>query len=342
MAVDIACNSILAGTRKECAGSKHMTGLQRQCMLAKFELECPIGNWNSSTPPNVVTEASVLCEPCDYNTRILDADPRSGYYWISLEWGSLKKQAEGLQTSIDESMLDGYMIFIVDRFGNKLEGVATVPKKPMKKCCSHDTYSATISGALPENYSQFVIVPYQGNFSLPIGTPSDDIVDVVTGEARLMKGDVTITVEGHSRLDVANNPLVWASARLAIADTIQDVTVSMVQITDILAVGRRLTDNSGTLGGQVKITYEILLPQSYGGADVEQSSISTTTLMEKLNVRMAQAGISYRVKAVTVSTPTKSKVGDPVQQTAGARLGSSASVPIILALFNSDNSMSSR
>lgn len=222
------------------------------------------------------------------------------------------RQVDGGQDLLDESMIDGYKIFLVDTYSSKLDEVASVGRKLNKNCCSNSTYSVSVRGRILVDYARFMIVPYKGSFSLPVGLHSDPIQDSNAGVSTLIQGRISVSVDTPNQFK--NDPLVKPVACDAIADTVPGVRASMVIIRGIaidrrrLQVSRRLSLRR--LVASVTISYMILLPQEYVGTVFDQTTLAPDSLRANMNARLVEIGLSYKVFRVTVSEPNSTSIGD--------------------------------
>jgi len=115
---------------------------------------CPAGAPSSSNL--VLGTQDLLCRVCGIGS-FTDSNPDENIITGTLSWGPLQKGG-----SIDESMIDGYVVAIVDECGIPLQYFGSVTKNPSvdSSCCNPSAYSKTITAeTLPANYHSFVVLP---------------------------------------------------------------------------------------------------------------------------------------------------------------------------------------
>jgi hypothetical protein len=281
--------------------------------------------------PDFIQEAAVMCKTCSAGTSkylsISDKDPESGRVWVSLKWGPLMTSGG----KFVENDVKLYRIFVVDSKGRIIgNSIGDAQKAPTEStCCISDLYSASVAGELPTGFDRFMVVPVVvigGNeVHLPMGLLTDIIVDNDAG--------VAVKVQGSFKLTVANaaafktDPAVKESLRKAIADTIDGVDSDLVRILNVTTVTtRRLRDTAERrLATEVKIDYEIILPEAYSGPPVTAASIPKAALQKNINTRIAEnPAISAAMKTQFVATvtsvaaPVEDSIGTP-RATGGAR-----------------------
>jgi len=156
-------------------------------------------------------------------------------------------------------------------------------------------------------------------------------------------GSFTIKVSNASAFKT--NPKVKVALQEAVADTLPGVEKEHVTITGISDAVRRLAEGRmlGAHGaaGSVKVDYEINLPATYSGAPVTTASITAAlvpaTLMEKINTRVAAAGLTSvtvthapvvgavtTVKVVPTTTNTTKAATKTLPTASGAAMSSLA------------------
>lgn len=280
------------------------------------------------------------CKPCGHSTFAIDVDTRPGKFWVSLKWGPLVTS----QGIIDEQNIDGYKVHIVDRAGRIVQHVGTESRIPGldESCCSSDAYTSSFSGDIPQGYDRLMISPYKGRFTLPQGVLTNTIIDAKTGEAEMVTGKVSLTVANPNLF--IETLSVRGAIREALAETIDDIDVGMIDIASITRV-RRLSGLT-SLGdrklaaGMVKVVYRILLPQSYRGVPITAASIPVTKLKHALNARVEKRGLSgLAVLAVVVFSPTTKSIGTA---SAGAHRVMPAVVMLFLVFFLAQTQASTR
>jgi len=113
----------------------------------------------------------------------------------------------------------------------------------------------------------------------------------------------------------------------AVADTLSGVEKESVVIDGVETVSTRRLDAERRLNaGSVKVSYTIVLPQSYAGPEIKAASIVPATLMKNINTRIAAKGVTGGsvTEVPTIAVVTQERVGTPLQTSGsvgGATLG---------------------
>eukprot|EP00928_Gymnodinium_smaydae_P043151 TRINITY_DN28972_c0_g1_i2.p1 TRINITY_DN28972_c0_g1~~TRINITY_DN28972_c0_g1_i2.p1 ORF type:complete len:432 (+),score=43.59 TRINITY_DN28972_c0_g1_i2:238-1533(+) len=128
---------------------------------------CPCDGVVDDVYPNLISP-SVTCKPCAVAASVMDMDLAEGAFAGELVFGP--NMRGGL---VDENIIEGYQIFIVDVNGQKMgDPVATVPSRNItSSCCEHDRYSVPISlYEMPMGSDRFMVVAWSSIWgALPTG-----------------------------------------------------------------------------------------------------------------------------------------------------------------------------
>jgi len=142
-----------------------------------IEFKCPCGNLGNDTMPYLIS-ANVLCKPCAVTARVIDKDWAPGKFLGRISWGP-----NMIDDRVDETMIEGYRVYVVDEFGVPLSvpdgpDYLAVPSHGLSQdCCYEETYAVEWALNLPEGFHSFSIVAWNsqwgmyGSFdgSLPVG-----------------------------------------------------------------------------------------------------------------------------------------------------------------------------
>lgn len=108
-----------------------------------------------------------------------DDDEREGHFSGTLTWGP-----NIIGGIVDESVIDSYLVLLVDDCGSYLATVSEVPKVgvPTGSCCNPEAYSLPLSMELPAGYHHFQIHVVSGPkttrpFYVEGGSSAGPIVD---------------------------------------------------------------------------------------------------------------------------------------------------------------------
>jgi len=300
---------------------------------AKASYSCPSNNGLKTRQPDFVTAAAVKCKACSARATVTDLDPQAGKFWVGLQWGPLMSE----KGAFVETDITSYTVHIVDSKGRILSTVGEAPKvKSTSSCCIANMYSYTAAGTLPAGYNKFMIVPNVGAKHLPMGILSDAILDVTAGLSTKITGSFTMKVSNPTLFKTDKK--VNAALREAIADTITGVDKDNVRITGVTD-GRRLEEENRRLAaGSVKVSYTIVVPETYTGPAIKTASIVPATLMKAINTRVAAKGVigATVTEAPVVATVTVKSVGIPRTTGGayrGAQMGAFVGVAALLAMF---------
>jgi len=117
--------------------------------------------------PLYPASAHLLCQVC-FLSDFVDTEDEHGFITGTLTWG--QNQLGG---AVDESMLDGYEVWLADNCGIQLQLIGSVEKAnasddaKSSACCNDGAYSMSlVRYAVPEAATSFMVTPFQGNSSL--------------------------------------------------------------------------------------------------------------------------------------------------------------------------------
>jgi len=287
---------------------------------------CPANNGDITRVPFVSQANAIKCKACNLRPDVTDIDVRANKYWVELAFG---RNTAGVAGVIDESMLVGYMVQIVDAHGYKKADTGpagNVLKKPAQEnpCCDRLEYSTTLKGDWPAGGSHFMIVPYtcdqsyitadgkcpsnSSTYMLPVGTLSAAFVDVQEGTVKIIAATITMTVNNPDAF--AANPASVGIVQESIAESIAGVEKSMVNVKNITSVpasGRRLGGHGGAK--KLSIDYEIMIPSTSNVAvskDDVSAAMTSPTFTSKMNTKAAAQNIDLGatgVQATVTETP---------------------------------------
>lgn len=144
--------------------------------------ECPVDNNITASEPLLVEgDVTINCQICDMAAfQYNDSDNRPGIFAVSLEFGP-----NVLDGMIDETIVTGYLVYLVDNCSRQLgDYVAVVEKQATSVgeiCCQRNAYSVDIVAVLPENVSAhdvaLMVVPNTTVGALSVGMRTDRIID---------------------------------------------------------------------------------------------------------------------------------------------------------------------
>jgi len=287
---------------------------------------------NSNMTPYFASPNAVKCKPCSASTKITDMDARPDMFWVGLEWGPLMSTSGAFA----EKYVTGYMVHIVDSKNKILQTLDPPVDKVSSSttCCSDKLYSYTAQGdTLPKGFSKFMIVPTMMvngmEVPLPMGVLTNVLDDTAQGTVTIYKGsfDLELSVSlVDLKKDKKKYRKVTEALREAIADTITGVDKNMIRITGLSAganTTRRLREEPKARSlagkGKVKVSYEILIPESADVIKITKSSIDPAKLKKAINKRVADKGVvGVSVTGdIVVAEPDADTVGAPMQ-TGGA------------------------
>merc|ERR1719487_3188508 len=125
----------------------------------------------------------------------------------------------------------------------------------------------------------------------------------------------------------------------SIAASLSGIDKDMVFIKEINIVDRRRLSGSRRLAGSnVKVDYELLVPETYTGEAISTSSLNTATLISNVQTKAAAAGLpAVTISGVTQDEPvstalnTETPVTGAAQPMAGSALRS-VLIALVLAL----------
>jgi len=296
----------------------------QDCLGAEAKFTCPANNMNSNMTPYFASPNAVKCKPCSASTKITDMDARPDKFWVGLEWGPLMSTSGAFA----EKYVTGYMVHIVDSKNKILQTLDPPVDKVSSSttCCSDKLYSYSAAGTLPTGFSKFMIVPTMMvngmEVPLPMGVLTNVFDDTAQGTVTIVKGsfDLELSVSlVDLKKDKKKYRKVTEALREAIADTITGVDKNMIRITGLSAganTTRRLREEPKARSlagkGKVKVSYEILIPESAGDIGFSKSSIDPAKLKKAINTRVAAKGI------VGVSVTGDIVVAEPDVETEGA------------------------
>jgi len=269
-----------------------------QCMTTEFSLTCPADTEGDKDFKAELSSPSIRCKPCGFISRVVDINPREGNCKATITWGP-NVVAPG--NRIDESMIDGYKVYLIDDCNRKGPSGLQVPKKThdSDNCCHNDVYSVTFEGCPPADKDRFMIVPYQGDFELPHGVSTSALVDVTGGA--VVRAALRMTVPDADKF--REDPAVKGGLQEAVANSIPGVDKEQVNIIDILLVeSRRLGAVERELaGGAVKVIFEVLV--------TEESTVTATdigsrleTATDKLQSNVAASLTNYQVEVQEITS----------------------------------------
>jgi len=254
---------------------------------------------------SVTNQKDIKCSVCGLDTDG-DLDPRTNQYRVTINFGPLDQNPVEGTARVSEELggvmddrIDGYKVFMTDMYG-RVQGQHLADVPALKKgpgtgndnCCNPNEYSVTVTGnqpsALPTMY--FMVVPYKGNFILPMGRLTTGVTDksgsaAETGTATIIKAEVSFVLSGAGIEEMKNNPAkAKVIAQRVIAEsTPADITMSMIKIIDIKypTGGRRLEDGRrlANHGESVKIEFEIFVPAdsqaTFDAEDIDKTTFAT-------------------------------------------------------------------
>jgi len=249
---------------------------------------------------SVTDQKDIKCSVCGLDTDG-DLDPRTNQYRVTINFGPLDQPPVQGTARVSEELggvsndrIDGYKVFMTDMYG-RVQGqhLADVPalKKGVLNCCNPNEYSVTVTGnqpsALPTMY--FMVVPYQGNFILPMGRLTTGVTDksgsaAETGTATIIKAEVSFVLSGAGIQEMMDNPAkAKVIAQRVIAEsTPADITMAMIKILNIIypTGGRRLEDGRRLAShDKVKIEFEIFVPAdsqaTFDAEDIDKTTFAT-------------------------------------------------------------------
>jgi len=353
---------IAEGEAVTCIADAGSSSLQRTC-AATTKYSCPDGNGDNSMLPfliqSVTNQKDIKCSVCGLDTDG-DLDPRTNQYRVTINFGPLDQNPVEGTARVSEELggvmddrIDGYKVFMTDMYG-RVQGQHLADVPALKKgpgtgndnCCNPNEYSVTVTGnqpsALPTMY--FMVVPYKGNFILPMGRLTTGVTDksgsaAETGTATIIKALVAFLLSGAGIEEMKNNPAkAKVIAQRVIAEsTPADITMAMIKIIDIIypTGGRRLEDGRrlANHGESVKIEFEIFVPAdsqaTFDAEDIDKTTFATRlkeTVKDVLDADITVSEITAEV------TETSTVQGEQPTSAAfpGAKLPSSLMVFIIM------------
>lgn len=282
-----------------------------ECMDSVLRFKCPAEN----TDPELRAELdgpSVKCQVCELSdgaTSLDDMDPREDRTWFQLQWGP-NMLSSGSGTN--ESMIDGYKVYVVDACERKRELVGTVPKSakavepPSNACCTPNAYSIVVGGTIPEDGKKLMIVPFQGGFELEAGR-TVVIADGVEGVVEIVTGSIKVEVDNPTAF--ANDRKVLTQLAQALADSLEGVDSGMIRIVDVISA-RRLEEASTPrkLAGIVVVNYEVLIPSGHSvtASKVKTAvrSIKSDDLEKTMNSRLTDYDV---IAVLEIADPTSNR-----------------------------------
>jgi len=182
--------------------------------LAAAHAEYGCTDLNAATQALRVLRAR--CCPCAISPRFADTDLAAGRVRGHVRFGPTT--FEGV---VQESLICGYRVFLVDSSGAKLgRPVAYVAAHDLDyapgeaSCCAEDFYSARVETALPAGFDRFMVVAVtrMSGEELPIGATTERIVDLGSLHAGRL-----ITVAGTLQLSVLDAEVFVRNASIALA-----------------------------------------------------------------------------------------------------------------------------
>jgi hypothetical protein len=268
----------------------------------------------------------VKCKACGFRSEALDKDPETANYVVELAWGR-----NAIGGSINEDVMTGYAIAIVDQYGRNAQVLRRMPKKAiaeMPACCNSLLYQTTVAGAWPATIDiangYFAVMPYQTvtvqgadvHVDLPVGTVIFDKFEDKSPEAGKVVNKVTQTVS----MAVGGANPCEAAKKFEASDEGKDILRvsysestgidrSNVVCTNVETTGcpqgqsRRLTDaNTPTLVG----TFVVIIPDSFSGT-FQQDTLDATMFQMSVQTLAAESGntdiTGFTVSQVEASTP---------------------------------------
>jgi hypothetical protein len=302
----------------------------------------------------------VKCKACGFRSEAIDEDPETGKYVVELAWGR-----NAIGGSIDETVMTGYAIAIVDKYGRHApEVLRRMPKlalAEMPACCNPLLYQTTVSGTWPSSIDiengHFAVMPYQTvsvdgadvHVDLPVGTVIfDKFVDKVPEAGKVVNKvtqKVSMAVEGANACEKAKKFEESDQAKDILRVSYSAATGidrSKVVCTKVhtegggcehrLAGTRRLTDaNKPRIVG----TYVIIIPDSFSGT-FQQSTLDATTFQSSVQTLAEESG-NANLDGFTVSQVVAGQPGIKAvtvdMPTDGARPKASLAIPSIALIL---------
>lgn len=256
---------------------------------------------------------NVTCQACGHRSTVTDQDPRAGKFAVQIAFGRNQMSAGKL----DETMITGYAIRIVDAHGNvygDVLGRIGVKPKPTEDCCDPLAYSITVSGDWPTVDGamvggMFMITPYKTistsqEFMMPLGTMTSVFADSTTGSVNIVPATLSLTVENPEKL--VNDPSFHDVLAESIAQAMAGIEKEMIFI-DSVSVARRLSGHGRRLAaGAIKVNYRIMLPadSTIDTAQLKSNPaqfIDTEKFKEALNKNGADRGLDVQATAPSLT-----------------------------------------
>jgi len=127
----------------------------------------------------LLLSANVACQPCGVVRDVVDMNALPGEFEGAISWGP-----NSISGFVNDSMIDGYRVYIVDQHGRILPVSGSAPDyvfTPSRhltqpECCDVHSYSVTWRVSLPEGYDSFMVVAWSELFGT---TPAGAFVKIV-------------------------------------------------------------------------------------------------------------------------------------------------------------------
>ncbi|CAJ1384942.1 unnamed protein product, partial [Effrenium voratum] len=248
------------------------------------EFVCPRGGGEL-----VLASQRVRCQVCAAED-FMDLDETHFQVSGTLRWGP-----NTLLDQVDESMLDGYELWIVDSCGERLLFVASLQKRSapmetwMTECCDASTYSLDVNMALPSDYFGFMVVPYQGAERLAAGaivpivertsTTSTRSSTTSTSQTITTSTDTVTTVTGSS------TTVTSSSTRSSTTTTTRSISSTSATVTSTSATSTETNTTTTTVTTETTST-----TTTTATATSTRTSITTTTITSTMQAPASLEG----------------------------------------------------
>jgi len=179
----------------------------------------------------------------------------------------------------------------------------------------------------------------QGMLLLPMGFLSNQIVDLTSGTATELNGDMDLNMASAQEAQtLINDPQAKVALEKSIANVI-GINAEYVSVTGITVKQRRRLSLDLRRLNTVKVTvaYTIILPPTYTGATITPSTVADideTALKNEINTQLVEQGVT----GVTVASidpivaPTQTTVEGIAPATGGTRHQAGAFASIIAVI----------
>jgi len=190
---------------------------------------------------------NVRCQVCAVE-GFVDMDEEVGKISGTVSWGQNMIGGE-----IDESMLDGYDVWLADSCGElrmHLGRVDKIQDWPSSKgaCCEATSYSLTFGAvSMPEESMGLMIIPFQGTASLIAGVviPISERTTTITGSSTAT-ATTTTTATATTTSSGTNTSTATTSTKSSVTETMTSSTYTTLTRTSVTVTITTLTPTSTT------------------------------------------------------------------------------------------------